>query len=649
MYRFQVVHIESGREIGSGRFETAPASSKDAPERFSFAIMSCNQPFNKNGGISRSSTRMLKALRRCLADHDVKYILMMGDQMYTDYPKPISLFHPAYFQQIAPPGRKQIQDCSAEEVRRLFQDRYRWFWNLPEWLAIHRDYPTLPILDDHDIVDNWGSDPAHATPLWHTFGEGARMAYSDYQGSRTRAFAHAGTGSFHYSFSYGHSATFVMDHRSQRLAGATGRIYSPEQHLDLKKFLAAHTEKKVLFLLLSVPAIHLPRFVSKVAARLTHSGEDFSDRWSTGAHIRDRDRLFELIHDHQRRNPRQKLILLSGDIHIGCAHQIQRHPAILSTDIKQCHTLHRQSPPDCSSAADGGKPACQHPEGQSEGRGPLSEGMLRPDSEPLRGHEHRHPRGRYAFGRRRSRAPLSPLRSSQGASGLRLPLTPLLSLLLFPVPNTVFSPFSLIPSPVRLLGKLSSNRGGDGMKQIFASFIFFPTLLGTLIVLLITCAWVYAGSAAKDVEVEKAVAVLHPTDGSDAGGVVFFEKTAEGRIRVTADVTGLEPGKHGFHIHEYGDCSAPDATSAGGHFDPEGKKHGAPADEERHVGDLGNIEAGSDGEAGYERTDKLLSFSGKKSIIGRAVVIHAREDDLTSQPTGNAGPRVACGVIGVAE
>lgn len=146
----------------------------------------------------------------------------------------------------------------------------------------------------------------------------------------------------------------------------------------------------------------------------------------------------------------------------------------------------------------------------------------------------------------------------------------------------------------------------------------------------------------------RAVAVLHATEGSEVSGTVTFTRDAAG-IRVVADVEGLSPGLHGFHIHEYGDCSAPDGTSAGGHFNPEGSPHGGPSDEERHVGDLGNLSADESGAAHYDRIDTHIEFSGTRSIVGRGMIVHAGEDDLTSQPTGNAGPRVACGVIGIAE
>ncbi|MFW6371606.1 MAG: superoxide dismutase family protein, partial [Bacteroidota bacterium] len=142
--------------------------------------------------------------------------------------------------------------------------------------------------------------------------------------------------------------------------------------------------------------------------------------------------------------------------------------------------------------------------------------------------------------------------------------------------------------------------------------------------------------------------VLHPTEGNNVSGTVTFTRNGSS-IKVVAEIEGLTPGLHGFHIHEYGDCSAPDATSAGGHFNPDDSDHGGPNDEERHVGDLGNIEAGEDGRARLELTDTVISFTGPNSVIGRAVVVHEKEDDLTSQPTGDAGGRLACGIIGVAE
>lgn len=148
--------------------------------------------------------------------------------------------------------------------------------------------------------------------------------------------------------------------------------------------------------------------------------------------------------------------------------------------------------------------------------------------------------------------------------------------------------------------------------------------------------------------VTKAVAVLSPTKGSSVSGLVTFTKV-DGGVKIVAEVTGLTPGPHGFHIHEFGDCSAPDATSAGGHFNPQHKEHGAPDAPMRHAGDFGNLEADASGKAHYERVDTVISLVGADSIVGHGVIVHEKVDDLKTQPTGNAGARVACGVIGVAK
>jgi Cu-Zn family superoxide dismutase len=144
------------------------------------------------------------------------------------------------------------------------------------------------------------------------------------------------------------------------------------------------------------------------------------------------------------------------------------------------------------------------------------------------------------------------------------------------------------------------------------------------------------------------VAVLQPTEGSKVKGTITFTQTAEG-VRVEGEITGLTPGKHGFHVHEFGDLTSPDGKAAGGHFNPGGDKHGAPDAEHRHAGDLGNVEAGADGTAKVNFVDKGLSFDGEKSILGRGLVVHAGTDDLKSQPAGEAGARAAVGVIGVAK
>jgi len=134
-------------------------------------------------------------------------------------------------------------------------------------------------------------------------------------------------------------------------------------------------------------------------------------------------------------------------------------------------------------------------------------------------------------------------------------------------------------------------------------------------------------------------------------GVVHFEQTG-GEVKLTGSISGLDAGQHGFHVHEFGD-NTNGCVSAGGHFNPDSCTHGAPTDAVRHVGDLGNVVAGDDKVANVNITDNVISLTGPNSIIGRTVVVHAGIDDLgkggheQSLTTGNAGGRLACGVIGI--
>lgn len=148
--------------------------------------------------------------------------------------------------------------------------------------------------------------------------------------------------------------------------------------------------------------------------------------------------------------------------------------------------------------------------------------------------------------------------------------------------------------------------------------------------------------------VTKAAAVVNALSASGVTGVVAFAK-ADGGVKVSVKLAGLKPGTHGFHIHEFGDCSAADGTSAGGHFNPTGDPHAGPKDDKRHEGDMGNIEADKDGAATLEYVDAKLSFDGPGSILGRGIIVHAAPDDFKTQPTGNAGGRLGCGVIGAAK
>jgi Cu-Zn family superoxide dismutase len=162
-------------------------------------------------------------------------------------------------------------------------------------------------------------------------------------------------------------------------------------------------------------------------------------------------------------------------------------------------------------------------------------------------------------------------------------------------------------------------------------------LLGVISLGLMTaCASMNHGDAAR--------AEMAARSGSTVSGTVTFTPVAGG-LQVNAVLAGLTPGEHGFHIHEVGDCSAADASSAKGHFNPSSKEHGHHGGSARHAGDMPNLIANAQGQASFSAKIMGLELSGNTGILGRSVVIHADPDDYKSQPAGNSGKRVACGVV----
>jgi Cu-Zn family superoxide dismutase len=162
---------------------------------------------------------------------------------------------------------------------------------------------------------------------------------------------------------------------------------------------------------------------------------------------------------------------------------------------------------------------------------------------------------------------------------------------------------------------------------------------------LLSAAVIVAGCASYGTG-PSAEAVMQPTQGNTANGSVIFSQSGD-KVKVSARITGLSAGLHGFHIHEKGDCSAPDGMSTGGHFNPDGKKHGAPGHNEHHAGDFGNLSPDSNGTAVLTLTTSQISLdpNASNSIIGKGLIVHADPDDFTTQPTGNSGKRLSCGVI----
>jgi Cu-Zn family superoxide dismutase len=142
-----------------------------------------------------------------------------------------------------------------------------------------------------------------------------------------------------------------------------------------------------------------------------------------------------------------------------------------------------------------------------------------------------------------------------------------------------------------------------------------------------------------------AVATIEGRSGSALTGTATFVQNGDA-VHVSVDVSNAPQGIHAVHLHEKGDCSAPDATSAGGHFNPMHMEHGSPDASVHHAGDFGNMSVGEDGHGHIELDTTMLTvLPGDRSVDGRAIVVHAKEDDMHTQPTGNAGGRIGCGVV----
>lgn len=144
----------------------------------------------------------------------------------------------------------------------------------------------------------------------------------------------------------------------------------------------------------------------------------------------------------------------------------------------------------------------------------------------------------------------------------------------------------------------------------------------------------------------RATAQLQPTTGNTASGTVSFVQSGS-KVQVSGEVRGLKPGaEHGFHVHEKGDCSSSDGMSAGGHFNPTGQPHGSHADMAHHTGDLPSLKADASGNAKFSFESKTITVgNGTTDIVGKGLIVHRDPDDYKTQPTGNAGPRLACAVI----
>jgi len=149
---------------------------------------------------------------------------------------------------------------------------------------------------------------------------------------------------------------------------------------------------------------------------------------------------------------------------------------------------------------------------------------------------------------------------------------------------------------------------------------------------------------------KQAIAIINPTSGSTVTGMAVFTLTGT-TIMLSIEIKNTPPGVHAVHIHENGDCSSPDGKSAGGHWNPTEVAHGKWGEGEFHLGDIGNITVGDDGTGSIELSTELweIGMGSIQDVVGKGIIVHAGADDFMSQPSGNAGARIGCGVIELAE
>ena len=191
------------------------------------------------------------------------------------------------------------------------------------------------------------------------------------------------------------------------------------------------------------------------------------------------------------------------------------------------------------------------------------------------------------------------------------------------------------------------------MKKLLITFgikTSFLLLIGISLTLL-SCDRVRQHAGVMSIpSMKQATAMIGPTNDSGVTGMAIFVQSGN-QITLTIEIQNATPGVHAVHIHESGDCSSPDGTSAGGHWNPTGVAHAKWGEGEFHLGDLGNFTVGADGTGSIELTTDLweIGTGSNIDIVGRGIIVHAEADDFTSQPSGNAGARIGCGAIALTE
>jgi len=319
-YSFRLL-TAGDQKVGEGSFTTPAATPSEAPAKWTLAFLSCHQPFSDDGAASRRALNMLAAADEVLVARNVELVLFLGDQVYADAPECLSLFSKTE-------AEPDILSLTPAQIRSRYHERYRRAWSFPAWQRLHNRAATACLPDDHDVIDNWGSDTRHAAPQWQTLGAAALDVAFDWQGSRSFLRTVRSGGSFQQSFRWGNAGVFMMDVRSHRREAddeTPGQIVGNDQLEALEKFLEDSADLPVLFFGVPVPMVHMPGWATALGRAIAFRANDLEDRWSNASWVATRDQIVRRLDDHRRAHTHQRLVLLSGDIHAGWAVQFV-HP-----------------------------------------------------------------------------------------------------------------------------------------------------------------------------------------------------------------------------------------------------------------------------------------------------------------------------------
>jgi len=344
--RYRVRALVGDRAIGRCSFSTAPAGRA---ARFAVAVASCHLPFADDGEVDEAAVGFLRSLPAALDAHDVERTMWMGDQIYADQPAGLGLFDDDGFAGVAPEGRGSVLECTRQEVRSLLHARYRAFFDVPGFDALWGARASVAVPDDHEIVDNYGSDPAHASEdRWRQYAAGALDAFFDYQGSANHA---TRPEAFDKVQHYAQAAMISLDLRSQRRVTDEGMVIVSDAQLErLRSKLRAAGDRDVVIIGLSVAIYHVPEGLS-LLGKLLGSGSNLDDRWSNPQAADNRKALLTVLHDHQRAHPHQRLVLVSGDVHVGAMSELRWRDATLPPMLQLTASALSNRRPDLESWA----------------------------------------------------------------------------------------------------------------------------------------------------------------------------------------------------------------------------------------------------------------------------------------------------------